>query len=113
VLGLIALTHRFRSAIASAGFADFVSLYGTPHGQYRYGDAAAREAAQVLRLLQIERGGIGLGGPPWAQPDRYRQNSAVLRADQVETPLMLIHGDLDDIPVQQAEGFFTALLRQD
>jgi dipeptidyl aminopeptidase/acylaminoacyl peptidase len=113
VLGLIAQTRRFRSAIASAGFSDFISLYGTAHGQYRYGDAATREAAQVLRMLQMERGGIGLGGPPWAEPDRYIQNSALLRADEVETPLMLIHGDLDDIPVQQAEEFFTALLRQD
>ena len=34
-------------------------------------------------------------------------------ANKVQTPVMLIHGDLDVIPIQQAEEFFTALYRQD
>lgn len=113
VLGMITQTNRFRSAIASASFSNFVSLYGTLYGQYRHGDSGRPEAAQVLRMLQLEKGAMGLGGPPWAQPDRYRENSPLLRADKVETPLMLIHGDLDFIPIQQAEEFFTALFRQD
>jgi dipeptidyl aminopeptidase/acylaminoacyl peptidase len=112
-LGLITETTRFRSAIASAGFSDLVSLYGTFYGQYRYGDAGAPQTGQVLRMLQLERGSGGLGSPPWMEPDRYRVNSAILRADKVQTPLMLIHGDLDFVPVQQAEEFFTALYRQD
>ena len=29
------------------------------------------------------------------------------------TPLMLVHGDLDFVPIQQSEEFFTALYRQD
>lgn len=37
----------------------------------------------------------------------------MLSSDKVKTPVMLIHGDLDFIPIQQAEEFFTALLRQD
>ncbi len=113
VLGLITQTTRFRSAIASAGFSDLVSLYGTLYGQYRYGDAGQPEAGQLLRMLQLEKGADGLAGPPWAQADRYRENSAVLNADKVTTPLMLVHGDLDFIPIQQDEEFFTALYRQD
>jgi len=112
-LGLITETTRFRSAIASAGYSNLVSLYGTFYGHYRYGDSGRPEVAQVLRMLQLERGFMGMAGPPWTQPDRYRRNSPLLRADRVETPLMLIHGDLDEIPVQQAEEFFTALLRRD
>jgi dipeptidyl aminopeptidase/acylaminoacyl peptidase len=54
-----------------------------------------------------------MGAPPWAEPDRYRADSAVFRADKVETPLLLVHGDLDFVPIQQAEEFFTALYRQD
>jgi dipeptidyl aminopeptidase/acylaminoacyl peptidase len=99
-LGLITETTRFRSAIASAAYSDLVSLYGTFYGQYRYGDAGAPQKGQVLRMLQLERGSGGLGGPPWMEPDRYRVNSAILRADRVQTPLMLIHGDLDFVPVQ-------------
>ena len=112
-LGMITQTTRFRSAIASAGFSDFVSLYGTFYGQYRYGDAGPAQKGQVFRMLQLEKGALGLVGPPWVEPDRYRANSAILRADKVETPLMLVHGDLDFIPIQQAEEFFTALYRQD
>lgn len=112
-LGLITETNRFRSAIESAGFSDLVSLYGTFYGQYRYGDAGPPEKGQVLRMLQMEKGYDALGSPPWVDADLYRAGSAVLRADKVETPLMLIHGDLDFIPIQQDEEFFTALLRQD
>jgi dipeptidyl aminopeptidase/acylaminoacyl peptidase len=112
-LGLITETNRFRSAIESAGFSDLVSLYGTFYGQYRYGDAGPPEKGQVLRMLQMEKGYAGLGSPPWVDADVYRAGSAVLSADKVETPLMLIHGDLDFIPIQQGEEFFTALLRQD
>jgi dipeptidyl aminopeptidase/acylaminoacyl peptidase len=112
-LGMITQTTRFRSAIASAGFSDLVSLYGTFYGQYRYGDAGPPQKGQVFRMLQLEKGALGLVGPPWVEADRYRANSAILRADKVETPLMLVHGDLDFIPIQQAEEFFTALYRQD
>jgi dipeptidyl aminopeptidase/acylaminoacyl peptidase len=113
VLGLIVQTNRFRSAIASASFSNLVSLYGTFYGQYRHGDGGRPEAGQVLRMLQQEKGVMGLGGPPWAEPDRYRANSPIHLADKVTTPLMLIHGELDFIPIQQAEEFFTALFRQD
>jgi dipeptidyl aminopeptidase/acylaminoacyl peptidase len=113
VLGLLTQTNRFRSAIASAGFSDLASLYGTLYGQYRYGDAGQPEKGQVLRMLQLEKGSGGLDGPPWAQADSYRANSAVWQANKVTTPLMLVHGDLDFVPIQQAEEFFTALYRQD
>lgn len=61
----------------------------------------------------MERGLGGLGGPPWVQGDLYRAGSALFGSEKVQTPLMLIHGDLDFIPIQQDEEFFTALLRQD
>ena len=64
-------------------------------------------------MLSLEQGFGGLGGDPWTMSERYRDNSSLLRADKVETPLMLIHGDLDFVPIQQAEEFFTALLRRD
>jgi dipeptidyl aminopeptidase/acylaminoacyl peptidase len=112
VLSLITQTNRFRSAISSAGFSDLISLYGTFYGQYRNGDAGPPEKAQLLRMLQMEDGSMGLGGPPWRDRDEYLAVSPIFRADKVETPLMLIHGDMDFIPIQQDEEFFTALLRQ-
>ncbi len=112
-LGLITQTGRFRTAIASAAYSDLTSLYGTFYGQYRYGDGGSPQRAQVLRMLQFERGSFGAAGPPWEQPERYRANSPILRVAGVRTPLMLIHGDADFVPVQQAEEFFTALYRKD
>jgi dipeptidyl aminopeptidase/acylaminoacyl peptidase len=55
----------------------------------------------------------GFQAPPWQEPDRYRRASPILQAGNVRTPLMLVHGDLDFVAVQQAEEFFTALYRQD
>ena len=61
----------------------------------------------------METGAFALGGPPWREGERFRAGSPILSAGNVRTPLMLIHGDLDFIPIQQAEEFFTALYRQD
>lgn len=112
-LGLITQTDRFRSAIASASLSNLTSLYGTFYGQYRYGDSGDPQRAQLLRMLQFERGWYRADAPPWEQPDRYRLNSPISYVDRVRTPLMLVHGDIDFVPVQQAEEFFTALYRQD
>lgn len=113
VQGLITQTNRFRTAIASAGFSDLVSLYGTFYGQFRYGDYGPAEKGQVLRMLQMEKGVDALGAPPWANPELYRSASPIFQVANVQTPLMLIHGDIDFVPIQQDEEFFTALLRQD
>jgi acetyl esterase/lipase len=112
-LGLIGQTNRFRSAIASASYANLVSLYGTFYGQFRHGDSGSPQKAQVLRMLQFERGYYGAGAPPWEEPERYRLNSPLWRLKNVQTPLLLIHGELDFIPIQQAEEVFTTLYRQD
>lgn len=112
-LGLIGRTRRFRAAIAVASYANLVSLYGTFYGQYRDGDAGHPQQAQVLRILQMERGFMALGAPPWRELDRYVRNSPLFEVERVRTPLLLVHGDMDFIPIQQAEEYFTALYRQD
>lgn len=112
-IGLITQTHRFRTAIASASYANLASLYGTFYGQFRYGDAGNPARAQILRILQFERGFFGAGAPPWEMPERYRANSPIWQLGNAQTPLLLIHGELDFIPIQQAEEVFTTLYRQD
>lgn len=112
-LALITQTDRFRTAIASGAYSDLVSEYGTFYGEFRFGDAGRPERAQVLRMLQFERGVFAAGAPPWEQPERYLSNSPLFRASHVHTPIMLVKGESDFIPVEQAEEFFTALYRQD
>ncbi len=111
-LGLIGKTDRFKGAIASASYSDLESLYGTFYGQMRDGEGGHPQRGQVLRISQMERGFMRMGGPPWELPERYRDNSPITYAGAITTPLLLIHGDLDFIPIQQAEQMFTSLYRR-
>ena len=107
-LGLITQTHRFRSAIALAVISDFLSAYGT----YRPWDRYRSDAQVTLATPKMDEAGQpGLGASPWADPWRYFMNSPVLFADRVQTPVMIMQGDLDFEGPEQAEEFFTALYR--
>jgi dipeptidyl aminopeptidase/acylaminoacyl peptidase len=105
--GLITLTHRFAAAVAAAGFSDLFSLYGTFVGPFRYGTNPIGPNPYFLELGQDQ-----LMAPPYADFDRYLRNSSIFRVEQVDTPLLMLHGDLDYVPIEQAEEFFTLLGRQ-
>ncbi len=63
-------------------------------------------------MILAESGQHRLGAPPWKDPQRYIRNSPLFYADRVETPLLIIQGDMDYVPLQQGEQFFSALYRQ-
>ena len=44
---------------------------------------------------------------PWEDPERCLRNSPLMTVANVETPVMLISGDLDYIPAGQSEEYFT------
>jgi dipeptidyl aminopeptidase/acylaminoacyl peptidase len=96
--GLITQTKRFKAAIAMNGFADLVSAYGTFSGESRYTDDFDDKFAPW-------------GDRPWVEPERTLKNSPITVIDRVETPLLILHGDIDYIPIQQAEEVFTSLSR--
>ena len=108
--GLTTQTNRFAAAVAIAGFTNFVSLYGTFDGESRYGDDAHRITLRRSRFFS-EGEVHGLAAPPWDDIDRYVRNSPITHVARVQTPLLIIHGDIDYVPIQQSEEFFTALLR--
>ena len=62
--------------------------------------------------MMAESGQLSLGVPPWADVQRYVRNSPLLYAERVETPVLIVQGDMDYVPIQQGEEFFTALYRQ-
>jgi dipeptidyl aminopeptidase/acylaminoacyl peptidase len=111
-LSLIAQSKRFRSAIASGAPTNFASIYGTFYGAYRSGDSGDPRIGQLLRMLQLEKGVYQFGASPSLAPDLYRANSPITHVGQVETPVMLIEGNLDFIPIEQGEEYFTALYRR-
>jgi len=107
--GLITQINRFKAAVAMAGYSDLISGYGQP-GINRYDDYA-HELLTATQQPNIETV-FHLGGPPWKDMGRYLRNSPIFYADRVQTPLMIIHGDLDGVPIEQAEEFFMAMYRQ-
>lgn len=96
-LGLLAQTDRFKAALAIDGFGDLVSNYG-----YLTGSGAAWGTWSEHRI----------GGTPWQYRDRFVENSPIFYLDRVETPLLIVHGALDDIvPSFLADEIFVGLRR--
>lgn len=99
-LALITQTHRFKAAVSIAGFSNVVSLYG----MLLRGGAAGTS--------NVENGSIRMLVSPWDNLQRYIDNSPFYRFDQVDAPVLLIHGDADiAVPVQRADESFVALRR--
>jgi dipeptidyl aminopeptidase/acylaminoacyl peptidase len=98
---LITQTTRFRAAVASAGVYDPISVYGQ---MGRDGDA--------FGVGWCEEGQFHMGGPPWEFTLRYVENSPILHLDRVQTPVLIVHGALDNVcPVAQADELFVGLRR--
>jgi len=109
VLSLITQTNRFKAAIAMAPGSDWISLYGNFAMFYRYSTFAHEDLSY---FYEIEIGQVQMKAPPWADPGRYINNSPVFSADKVQTPVMIIQGDIDHVSIGQGEEFFMALYRQ-
>jgi dipeptidyl aminopeptidase/acylaminoacyl peptidase len=105
---LVTQTHRFRAAISGGGMSDLVSDHGTFYMSDRYGPAPQLD---FHAEGQLENGLLRLRNPPWKDFARYWRNSPIFYVDRVETPVMIIQGDLDT-DIGQAEEFFKALNQQ-
>ena len=52
------------------------------------------------------------GGPPWTNLEEYAKHSPITYASEVETPVLLVHGELDiRCPIAQSEEYYVALKR--
>jgi dipeptidyl aminopeptidase/acylaminoacyl peptidase len=107
--GLVTQTARFRAAAAFGGFSDFTSAFGSADEKSRY----AQYLQEVFFPMEkIEEHQVSLGQPPWKIPDRYRLSSPINYVEKVVTPILMLQGDQDEIPIAQAEQFFSSLYRQ-
>jgi dipeptidyl aminopeptidase/acylaminoacyl peptidase len=107
--GLITQTNRFKAAVALAGLTNLTSLYGEFGARNRYEDDAHED---LFMQALSESAQVRLGGPPWKAMNRYLRNSPITYVDRVETPLMIVQGDMDYVSIRQGEEFFSALYRQ-
>jgi dipeptidyl aminopeptidase/acylaminoacyl peptidase len=83
-LALLVQTHRFKAAVASAGFGDLIGLFGE-----------MKVDGTVFGTTLTEKGQALMGGTPWEYRDRYVENSPIFYLDRIQTPLLIFHGAED------------------
>lgn len=110
VSALMAQTDRFKAAAAIAGATDIATNYGAF-------DPAARGWRGIEQDMAVngpiyERG-LGFKIDPATDPALYHRNSPLTFADRIQTPLLLIHGELDTrAPLSQPEALYSLLRRK-
>ena len=108
-LSLAVQTDKFRAIISTAGLSNLISHYGQLDARFKY-----RPFNPYVPMIGWSELGQGrMGARPWRDKERYLRNSPLIHIDNVTSPVMLIHGDLDPLSITQSEEFYTALARQD
>jgi dipeptidyl aminopeptidase/acylaminoacyl peptidase len=98
---MITQTNRFQAAIAGAPVSNMTSAYN-----------GIRWGSGLPRQFQYEKTQSRIGETLWQAPLKYLENSPVFMADRVQTPLLMIHNDMDDaVPWYQGIEYYLALRR--
>ena len=97
---LITQTKRFKAAVNISGKVDLISFYTDSP---RLGDRNTHAA---------ERSQDRIGATMWEAPMKYIEHSAVLSADRITTPLLLMTGGEDhNVPAINTREMYYALRR--
>lgn len=107
VISLVTQTSRFKAGVAEIIYAD-PSTAGSEVGMdRRYSDNPFDNGFignfKDSRLSKL---------PAWRGGDHLRRNNPLTYVDRVQTPIMLVNGDLDHVFMQNTERFFAALVQQ-
>lgn len=90
---LVGRTDRFRSAVTQRSISNWTSMYGTSD----------------IGPWFTER---QLNGVPWGDAEALWRQSPIRLAENVRTPLLIIHSEEDyRCPIEQAEQFYAVLKR--
>ncbi len=85
-------TDMFTCAISHAGISSITGYWAEGYWGYSYGSRALAHSF------------------PWNNPDLYVNQSPLTHADQVNTPLLLLHGTDDtNVPKGESDGMYIAL----
>ncbi len=97
---LITQTGRFKAAVNVSGKVDFISFYTDSP---RLG---------VRNIHAAEKSQDRIGATLWQQPQKYVAHSAVMFADRITTPLLLMTGEQDsNVPAGNSREMYYALRR--
>jgi dipeptidyl aminopeptidase/acylaminoacyl peptidase len=98
---LVTQTDMYAAAMAGAAVSNMVSAYG-----------GIRWSSGMSRAFQYECGQSRIGYSLWEAREFYIKNSPIFFADQVKTPLLMMHNDNDGaVPWYQSIEYFSALRR--
>ncbi len=100
---MLTQTDDFKAGIAGAPVGNMTSAY-----------SGIRLGSGLARQFQYEKYQSRIGGTLWDSLDNYIENSPVFHAPKMNTPLLIMHGDVDDaVPWEQGVELFLALRRLD
>lgn len=85
-------SDRFRAGIAMAGIYDWMFAYGMVSIDHMLSDNGDIYNPEIK---MIENGQIQLQKPFWEATDAYRRNSPIFDIQNIRSPLLFLHGDLD------------------
>ncbi|MEI6122724.1 MAG: prolyl oligopeptidase family serine peptidase [Bacteroidota bacterium] len=98
---LITQTDIYSAAMAGAAVSDMISAYG-----------GIRWETGISRMWQYEESQSRIGATLWEKPELYFENSPILFANQVKTPLLMMNNDNDGaVPWYQGIEYYSALRR--
>lgn len=103
-------SDRIGAVVALNGPYDRFSVMGTTNLRARLDGQMHAFATDNARWL--ETGQAGMAASYWQDPERYLRNSAVVAADRIAAPILILSGDMD-FGVAQGELLFGALTRLD
>jgi dipeptidyl aminopeptidase/acylaminoacyl peptidase len=97
---LITQTNRFKAAVNISGKVDMISFYtDSPRLGVRNVHAAEKSQDRI-------------GATLWQQPQKYIAHSAIMFADRITTPLLLMTGEMDaNVPAINTREMYYALRR--
>jgi dipeptidyl aminopeptidase/acylaminoacyl peptidase len=100
---LITQTNLFKAAMAGAPVSNMTSAYG-----------GIRWGTGISRMFQYEQEQSRIGGTLWDKTMLYIENSPIFNLPKVNTPLLIMHNDMDgSVPWYQGIELFNALRRLD
>jgi dipeptidyl aminopeptidase/acylaminoacyl peptidase len=96
VLALLVQSNRFKAAVASASYGNLIT--------------SATHLSEGGSTFWMSYNKYRIGADFWRERNRYIENSPVFFLDKVETPLLLVHGSLDETtPIHFAEETYASL----
>lgn len=110
VNALVAQSSRFQAAASIAGATDLATVYGAFDPVARGWPGVGQDMAVNGPIYEA---GYDLKVDPATDPALYNRNSPLSYAARIETPLLLIHGELDArAPLSQPEALYSLLRRK-